>query len=95
MHEDASRPIRAMRFLAALAGPAAAAAHELDLLALGPAATLWPVFGVVLAAGIGIIASIAFTRGSSLRRWISLIPNGAVLLFYGFLLLFFGFGASR
>lgn len=82
--------------IAAAAGPAAALLHEVDAFSLGPPASLWPVLAIVLAAGLGMTAGLAFgPRGSRRIRWIALIPNGAVLLFYGFLLLFFGLGGSR
>lgn len=85
------------RFLiAAAAGPAAALLHELDLVPLGPAASLWPLLVIVVAAGSGILVGLRIGRHDLPGlRWLAMIPNGLVLLFYGFFLLFFGLGGSR
>lgn len=63
---------------------------------LGPTANLWPLVGIVLAAAFGIVLGLRVGRRDFRRvRWLAMMPNGLVLCFYGFLLLFFGLGGSR
>lgn len=85
------------RFLgAAAAGPAAALLHELDVVPLGPRASLWPLLVIVLAAALGIFLGLRIGRQDFRGlRWFVMIPNGLVLCFYSFFLLFFGLGGSR
>lgn len=82
--------------LAVLAGPASAVLHEAGVISIGPPATLWPIASVCLLAMCGLILAHRATAGSSPGiRWIAALPNGVVLLFYGFLLTFFALGGSR
>lgn len=82
--------------VAAATGPTAALLHEFNIASPGPTASLWPVLVIVLAALMGLGLGLNFGRRSFPRlRWLVMIPNGAVLLFYGFFLLFFGLGGSR
>ena len=80
----------------ALAGLTLAALHESGVWSPGPDSTLWPIGAIVLVAGLGLIP--AFQLGAR-ESWslgtMLMIPNLAVVLFYGFLLLFFGLGGSR
>lgn len=89
-----------MHAAAALAGsavgPALAGLHESGLLSVGPAATLWPLGFIVMGAAVGIaVGSHVARRGSRLLGVAAALTNLAVLVFYGFLLLFFGLGGSR
>ena len=97
MKHDANEGTGWIRLLgAAAAGPAAVLVHELDLVPLGPAAGLWPLMVIVLAAGFGLFLGLRIGRRD--LRWLrclAAIPNAATLCFYGFLLLFFGLGGSR
>jgi hypothetical protein len=82
--------------LALAAGPTVAGLHETGTLSVGPAATLWPVVSVVVAATLGVlVAGWIMARRSRLLGVVVLIPNVLVLLVYGFLLVFFGLGGSR
>jgi hypothetical protein len=88
--------MRSLLLAAAAAGPAAALLHEFDLVPLGPTASLWPLLVIVLASVFGIILGLWIGRQDLRRlRWLAVTPNGLVLCFYGFLLLFFGLGGSR
>ena len=82
--------------MGALAGLTLAVLHESGIWSVGPDATLWPIGAIVLVAGLGLIP--AFQLGAR-ESWslgtMLMIPNLAVVLFYGFLLLFFGLGGSR
>jgi len=81
---------------AAAAGPATALLHEFDVVPLGPTASLWPLLVIVLAAALGIFLGLSIGRQDFRRlRWLVMMPNGVVLCFYSFLLLFFGLGGSR
>lgn len=81
---------------ASMSGPAIAALHETSTLSVGPSATLWPVFFVVVVAGAGLwVVGKAVDDRSTWIRLLSAVPNGLVLMFYGFFLLFFGLGGSR
>jgi VIT1/CCC1 family predicted Fe2+/Mn2+ transporter len=63
---------------------------------VGPAASLWPILVIVLVAVLGLVLGLrAGRRGPRWLRWLVVTPNGLVLLFYGFLLMFFGLGGSR
>ena len=85
-----------IRVVAVIIGPAAALLHEFGLVSPGPAATLWPILSVVLAAATGVLVGLAVVRRESRRLWwLVVVSNGIVLMFYGFLLLFFGLGGSR
>lgn len=98
MHDEppGSRRTWALVVAAAVVGPATAVLHELDIVSLGPAATLWPLLAIVLATVLGIVLGLRIGHRDSRRlRWVAMIPNGLVLLFYGFLFLFFGLGGSR
>ena len=78
------------------AGPTIAALYETGTLALGPSATLWPIGFIALAAAGGLFTGLLLgTRVSRLLGAVIAIPNGLVLAFYGFFLLFFGLGGSR
>ena len=80
----------------AAAGPAAALLHEFDIVPLGSTASLWPLLVIVLASLLGIVLALRIgRRGLHRLRWLAVAPNGLVLCFYGFLLLFFGLGGSR
>ena len=82
--------------VAAAAGPAAVLVHELHLVPLGLAASLWPLLVIVLAAGFGLLLGLRSGRcDRPWLRWLAAIPNAAILCFYGFLLLFFGLDGSR
>lgn len=79
-----------------VASPGLAALHETTGLPFSPAAPLWSIGIVVLAAALGMAVSLWVGRRDS--WWLGAIaafPNAAVLAFYGFLLLFFGLGGSR
>lgn len=79
-----------------MSGPAIAALHETGILSVGPSATLWPVFSVVVVAGAGLwVVAKALDDRSIWMRLLAALPNGLVLMFYGFFLLFFGLGGSR
>lgn len=78
-----------------LAGPTTAFLHELDAVSLGPTASLWPLFVIVLVAVLGIFLVLRIGPDFRLLRWLAIAPNGLVLCYYGFFLLFFGLGASR
>ncbi len=81
---------------ASISGPAIAALHETGKLSVGPSATFWPVFFVVLVAGAGLVVVAKALSGRSIWiRLLAALPNGLVLMFYGFFLLFFGLGGSR
>lgn len=85
-----------MAALAFAAGPVMAILHETDTLSFGPAATLWPIAFVVAAAAAGLLTAVIIAANvSSLLGGLVMIPNVPVVLFYGFLLLFFGLGGSR
>ncbi len=78
------------------AGPGMAVLHETGTLSLGPSATLWPIGFVVVAAAAGLVTGLRLaTRVSRGLGALVAVPNLIVLLFYGFFLLFFGFGGSR
>lgn len=82
--------------LATLSGPGVAILHEYNIFSIGPDATLWPLVSIVLVSGLGIILIIRIAFQQSSRfLWLAMIPNGVILLFYGFLLLFFGLGGCR
>jgi hypothetical protein len=82
--------------VAAAAGPATALLHEFDVLSLGPAASLWPLLVIVLAAVLGIVLGLRIGRQGLRRlRWLAMIPNGLILCLYSFFMLFFGLGGSR
>ena len=82
--------------LALVAGPAMALLYEADVLVLGPSATLWPLGFVALTGAAGLITGFRLgVRGSWVLGALVSIPNGLVLAFYGFLVLFFGLGGSR
>lgn len=82
--------------IAAAAGPTTALLHEFSIVSLGPTTSLWPVLAIVLAALLGIVLVLGIGHREFPRsRWFATIPNGAVLLLYGFFLLFFGLGGSR
>jgi len=92
MEEANTKPTAAL----ALAGPGLAVLHETDLLPPGLSASLWPVALVALVAAVCVIVGLRIAIRH--RRWTGLlvaIPNGLILLFYGFLLLFFGLDGSR
>jgi hypothetical protein len=79
--------------LAAAIGPLAAVAHQRGIIADGG---LWSVAGVVLMAAVGAALGIRGVRRAP--RWpgaLALAANTPVLMFYGFLLAFFGLGGSR
>lgn len=79
-----------------IAGPVTAFLHEYNIVSIGPQATFWPIFTIVVVAGIGMIFGIKISsQYSKYLQWLAVIFNGIVLLFYGFLLLFFGLGGSR
>ena len=78
------------------AGPTAAALYETGTLALGPSATLWPIGFIAVVAAAGLVTGLRLgTRVSRVLGAVISIPNGLVLVFYGFFLLFFGLGGSR
>jgi hypothetical protein len=80
----------------AAAGPAVALFHEFDVVPFGPTASLWPLLLIVLASLFGIVLGLRIARQGFRRlRWLVVAPNGLVLCFYGFLLLFFWLGGSR
>jgi apolipoprotein N-acyltransferase len=81
---------------AVAAGPAMAILHESGTFSLGPPATLWPIGFIVVVAAAGVATGLRVAHQTS-RGWGALVvaPNLLVLLFYGFLLLFFGSGWSR
>jgi len=57
---------------------------------------LWPILLVVIAAATGVFVGLLVVRHESRRLWrLMVVPNVIVLMFYGFLLLFFGLGGSR
>lgn len=88
--------IQALFLGAAAAGPGTALLHEFNLVPLGPAASLWPLLVIVLTAVLGIFLGLRIGHQDFRRvRWLAMMPNGLVLCFYGFLLLFFGPGGSR
>lgn len=77
-------------------GPGMAGLHEFGILSLGPAATLWPIGVIVLAAVAGLVTGLGVAaRVSRLLGTMVAVPNLLVLALYGFLLLFFGLGGSR
>lgn len=81
---------------AAAVGPAAALLYEFDIVPLGPSASLWPYGVVVFAAVLGIFFGLRMGPGDIRPlRWLAMLPNGLVLCFYGFFLVFFGLGGSR
>lgn len=82
--------------VAMVAGPGAALLHEVGGVPFVPAATLWPILLVVVAATAGIVVAVRIVgRGPGWLRWFVAIPNTLVLIFYAFLLVFFGLGGSR
>lgn len=97
MRDLTPTPARFARFFAAAAaGPATAILHEFDLVPIGPPGTLWPLVVIVLASMLGIFFGLRFGQQNFRRlRWLAMMPNGLVLCFYGFFLLFFGLGGSR
>lgn len=82
--------------LGAPAGPALAGLHETGGLSVGPAATLWPIVVIVIGATAGVVTGLRLARrGASIPGVLVTAVNLVVLLFYGFLLAFFGMGGSR
>jgi hypothetical protein len=78
------------------AGPTLAGLHETGMFSAGPAATLWPLVLIVIAAMMGVLVGRwVATRRSRLLGFIVAAPNALVLLVYGFFLIFFGMGGSR
>lgn len=83
-------------FLAFAIGPGLAALHEARIVSVGPAATLWPLVVIVMGAVLGTAVGLRLVRrGFRLSGAVLAAPNLLVLLFYGFLLAFFGLGGSR
>lgn len=82
--------------IALIAGPGVAVLYESDIVSVGPSATLWPVAFVALVAAAGMVLGIKVALTGP--RWLGVLvalANGLVLMFYGFLLVFFGLGGSR
>ncbi len=85
-----------MAAAALVAGPGLTLLYETGTWSFGPGGTLWPVGFVVLASMAGLVTGWRIVRRFS--RWLGtlvMVPNALMLLFYGFLLLFFGLGGSR
>lgn len=85
-----------MAAAALAAGPAMALLYETGTWWFGLTGTLWPVGIVVVASLAGLLTGLRLVTRVS--RWLGglvVIPNALILLFYGFLLLFFGLGGSR
>jgi len=98
MSPDMRRPLaaRSRAVTGSLAGLALAVLHESGVWSVGPDATLWPIGAIVLVAGLGLLpAFLVGARESWTLGTILMIPNLAIVLVYGFLLLFFGLGGSR
>ena len=83
--------------VAALAvGPGTAVLHETGTFSPGPSATLWSIGFVVIVAVAGLVTGLRVaTRVSPGLGALVGVPNALVVLFFGFLLLFFGLGGSR
>jgi len=80
----------------ALAALTLAFLHESGTWSVGPDATLWPIGAIVAVAVLGLLPCLFVgVRDSWTLATMLIVPNLAVLLVYGFLLLFFGLGASR
>ena len=82
--------------LLAILGPGAAALHESGALFQDQLDGLWPVGLVVTVSGISLLTGIGAARRKP--RWpglVAIAANAPVLIFYGFLLAFFGLGGSR
>lgn len=78
------------------AGPFVAILHESGTLSLGPSATLWPIAFIVIAAAAGLLTGVGIAGRVSRGLGATIaVPNLLVVLFYGFLLVFFGLGGSR
>lgn len=87
---------RLVAVLAVAAGPGMAILHERGTLPLGPPATLWPIGFIVWVAAVGAATGLRIAARASRRLGAFVVAtNLLVLLFYGFLLLFFGLGGSR
>jgi len=97
MTDPAPAPeVWALAAAAVAVGPGMAVLYETDVLALGPSATLWPIGFVTVAAAAGLVTGLRVgARASWALGALVAVPNGLVLAFYGFFLLFFGFGGSR
>ena len=85
----------ALTSVALVSGPGIAFLYERGSLP-GSSAGLWSLLPVILVAAVAVaVGAKAAIRGS---RWLGTLvvtANLIVVLFYGFLLLFFGLGGSR
>jgi hypothetical protein len=77
MTDSKSGPgVRLVAAAACVAGPGTAALHETGILSLGPAATLWPIGFIVIAALAGCYTGLRITsRVSKGLGALVAIPN--------------------